>query len=121
MRDIAIWRLELFDELRTIANRSELEQLWSGVNPNAISSYQEEVEHVFSDFDIDGFLSLDPKQNGLTPPQLLALRRFRDEFSNYVDYTNREYKGKPDFRVVLADSQWARIMFLAQEFVALID
>jgi hypothetical protein len=123
MRDIAIWRNELIDELRTIGNRKELEQLWSETGPNAtaISSYPEEVEHVFSDFDIDGFLSLDLKQSGLTPSQSLALHQFRDEFSKFVDYTNREHHGMPDYRTVLADPRWARIMALAKEFITLID
>ena len=121
MRDIPTWRKELFDEIRTISNRNELEQLWMGTDLKFCSSYSEEVEHIFDDFNIRGFLSLKSEQSGLTPTQRLMLQKFCDEFTNYVQYTNREHKGMPDPEVVLSDPRWSRIISLAQAFVRLID
>jgi hypothetical protein len=120
MMDAATWRKELFDEIRTIANRSDLEQLWSGKNPMAISSYDEEVAHVFDDYNIDGFIARCAASDWLSAAQLSALKTFRDEFASYVDFTNRTSEGKSDYRIILADPRWIRIMSLAEEFVSLI-
>jgi hypothetical protein len=121
MRDAATWRKSLFDEIRTIASRSEIERLWSGKDPLAISSYQEEVAHVFDDFDADGFIAMASTKNWLDNAQLTALRDFRDEFASYVIDTNREFGGQPDYQVVLADPRWTQIMSLADTFISLID
>jgi len=119
--DFEGWRNELISEIRVISKRSEIEKLWSGIEPKRISSYEEEVAHVFSDYDIDGFLSLDEGKTGLTPLQTAALRKFRDSFHKYVGFTNKEYNGLPDYRLILEDPKWDSIMKLAAEFISMIE
>jgi hypothetical protein len=117
MRDIDIWRNELFDVVCTIANRNELEALWLGRNPSQISSYEEEVAHVFNDYEIDAFLDLDPTVSGATRPQIEALRGFRDTFREFVTHVTHSYGQTPDPRAILADNGWAEVQRRAEIFV----
>jgi hypothetical protein len=62
MRDHTIWRNELISVIRTISDINKLERLWSGINPHEISSFSEEVAHVFDDYSINYFIWLDLKK-----------------------------------------------------------
>ena|SRR5438105_14876833 len=121
MRDYEIWRTELFSEIRTIANESELKRLWSGVDPKAISSFAEEVAHVFDDFDIDGFIAAGTNNAKLRYEQFEALRRFRDRFAEYIDRLRPTPLTSIDHKRVLNDPQWSEVTNAAREFVTLLD
>lgn len=121
MRDHEIWRSELVDEIRTLANVDELKRLWAGLDPHAISSFAEEVAHVFDDYDIDGFIAAGPNQAKLQTEQFEALRRFRDRFAAYVDTLAPTSLTLIDYNAVLADPQWSEVTEAAREFIALFD
>ena len=116
MRNIDTWRDELFSEIRTLANPFELNRLWSGVDGRNISSFAEEVEHIFSDYDIDGFLFLDQAHTTLTQEQALALRSFRDAFSKYVERLPIPVSSVRS-KDVLIDPAWNAVMQAARNFV----
>ena len=120
MMDHATWRRELFDEIRTIADRKELEDLWFGKDSTAISSYEEEVAHVFDDYDIDGFIERSAAERWLVPTQLDALRNFRDTFANFVRDTRMKFGEKVDPHIILNDPKWAKVMSAAKDFITLI-
>jgi len=121
MRDHEIWRSELFSEIRTIANAGELKRLWSGLDPHAISSFAEEVAHVFDDYDIDGFIAAAPDEVRLNLVQFGALRRFRDRFAVYLDGLAPRPLTCIDHETILADPQWGEVTKAAREFIALLD
>ena len=121
MRDHEIWRSELVGEIRTIANASELKRLWSGLDPHAISSFAEEVAHVFDDYDIDGFITAGPSKAKLHLEQFGALRRFRDRFAAYIDWVAPTPLTSIDHQTVLADPQWGDVTQAAREFIELLD
>ncbi|HZZ91130.1 MAG TPA: hypothetical protein VFE23_01120 [Usitatibacter sp.] len=120
MRDAKIWRDELFSEIRTISNRFELNRLWSGVDKKWVSSFAEEVEHVFSDFDIDAFLAADQSVTQLTPDQLAALRAFRDALASYVSKLSRP-TSRISYQDVLLDPAWEPVMRAAANFAQMVD
>lgn len=117
MRDIDIWRHELFDVVCTIANPEEIRVLWLGEDPSAISSYEEEVAHVFHDYEIDAFLELEPVVSGITSEQLEALRNFRDAFREFVSYVYRIYGSTPSPQQILDDKKWNEVQKLASKFI----
>jgi hypothetical protein len=121
MRDYEIWRTELVSEIRTIANADELKRLWSGLEPHAISSFAEEVAHVFDDYDIDGFIAAEPNKAKLNIEQFAALRRFRDRFAAYVDGMVPAPLTAIDHETVLADPKWGEVTRTALEFIVLLD
>ncbi len=121
MRDHAIWRSELVGEIRTIANAGELKRLWSGLDPDAISSFAEEVAHIFDDYDIDGFIAAGPDKAKLHPEQLGALRRFRDRFAAYIDGVAPTPLTSINHETILADPHWGEVTKVAREFVSLFD
>lgn len=121
MRDHETWRSELIGEIRTIADSSELKRLWSGVDPQAISSFAEEVAHVFDDYDIDGFIAAGPSKAQLHPEQFAALRRFRDRFAAYIDGVAPTPLTSIDHQTVLTDPKWGGVTEAAREFVDLLD
>ena len=121
MRDHEIWRRVLVSEIRTIANDGELKRLWSGLDPHAISSFAEEVAHVFDDFDIDGFVTAGPGKAKLHLEQFDALRRFRDRFAAYIDGMAPASLISINQETVLADPQWGEVTGAAREFIALLD
>lgn len=116
MRDAKIWRDELFSEIKTISNRFELNRLWSGLDKRSVSSFAEEVEHVFSDYDIDGFLVAGQAVTQLNQGQLDALRAFRDAFAAYLSGLHRPSSGVTS-RDVLLDPNWEPVMYAAARFV----
>ena len=116
MKDHEIWRSELVSEIRTIANAGELKRLWSGLDPHAISSFAEEVTHVFDDYDIDGFIAAGPDKAKLQLEQFGALRRFRDQFAAYIDGVAPTPLASINHEKVLADPQWGEVTELAREF-----
>jgi hypothetical protein len=120
MRDAKIWREELFSEIRTLANRFELNRLWSGSDKNYVSSFAEEVEHVFSDYDINAFISADRSVTQLRAEQLEALRQFRDALSSYV--AGLALPGSSvNSRDVLLDPNWEPVMDAAARFIRMLD
>ncbi len=121
MNDMDVWRRELIDEVRTIANHQMLERLWLGEDPHEVSSYLEEVAHIFDDYDINGFLLRSTDETRLTPQQFAALRRFRDEMAHYVSQIKNEYSNAPDNEFVLSDPRWKNVMKLAQDFMGAIE
>jgi hypothetical protein len=121
MRDSTIWRQELIDEVRTLADRHKLERLWSGSDPCAISSFAEEVAHVFDDYDIDAFLKIALRNNLLSGSQLQALHAFRDVFSAFVDRFGNQRLTDVSARRVLDDPRWLDVMSAARNFVNLTD
>ena len=121
MRDYEIWRRELVSEIRTIANAGELKRLWSALDPHAISSFAEEVAHVFDDYDIDGFIAAGPNKVKLHLEQFGALRRFRDRFAAYIDGVAPTLLTSIDHKTVLADPQWGEVTEAAREFIALLE
>lgn len=121
MRHHETWRSELVSEIRTIANAGELKRLWSGLDPHAISSFAEEVAHVFDDHDIDGFIAAGPGNAKLNLEQFDALRRFRDRFAAYIDGVAPTPITSIDHQTVLADPQWGEVTEAAREFIALLD
>jgi len=121
MRDHEIWRSELVSEIRTIANDGELKRLWSGLDPRVISSFAEEVAHVFDDFDIDGFITAGPSKAKLHLEQFGALRRFRDRFAAYINGVAPTPLTSIDHETVIADPQWGEVTEAAREFIALLD
>lgn len=121
MRNIEIWRNELFDEIRTIANPMALQKLWSGSDPCSISSFEEEVAHVFDDYDIDGFIAHGLVVSKLNSMQFSSLCKFRDIFSAYVDEVASIRSASIDYVAILADPRWREVMSAAFEFVELLD
>lgn len=121
MRNHATWRSELFSEIRTIANADELKRLWSGLDEHGISSFAEEIAHVFDDYDIDGFIAAGPDRARLQPNQFGALRRFRDQFAVYIAGLAPAALTTINHERVLSDPQWGEVTRLAREFVALLD
>jgi hypothetical protein len=121
MRDHTIWRNELISVIRTISDVNELERLWFGINPREISSFAEEVAHVFDDYSIDDFILAGPQKAVLTTEQFDALCRFRDKFFHYI----REIALRPftsvDYKKILADPEWHEVIKAAQEFITLLD
>lgn len=120
MRDRKTWRSELLDEIRTLASNEELRRLWSGKDPTAVSSFAEEVAHVFDDFDIDGFIAAGAAEGNLTEEQFSALRRFRDKFAEYVALHRAHDLGTIGHEAVLADPRWKEVELAAGHFVALL-
>jgi hypothetical protein len=111
-----VWRAELFDEIRTIADPVELRSLWLGHNPDRISSFREEVAHVFDDLDIDGFLRLDSRETGMSSDMREILVSFRDAFSALI--RELSVNGFPaDDRVILDDPRFMNVSRLARRFV----
>jgi hypothetical protein len=121
MRDIKIWKKELFSEICTIADLEELENLWSGKNKTAISSFSEEVSHVFDDYDIDGLIAKGANEIGLTSDQFNALCRFRDQFLSYINSAPQGNSAHPNYLDVLKDPKWIAVSKAAQEFSVLLD
>jgi hypothetical protein len=117
MKNQAVWREELFSEIRTIANESELEALWLGLDSNATSSFAEEVAHIFDDYDINGFISLGANEIGLQASQLQALCRFRDLLSDYVDQMRPININSIDPNLVLNDPRWKAVVVSAADFI----
>jgi hypothetical protein len=120
MRNIEIWRSELVSEIRTIADSSELRRLWSGRSPQKISSFAEEVAHIFDDYDIDGFIAQGPSRAGLNSTQFSALCRFRDRFSYFLEGMAPGAATSVAHEQVLADPKWHDVMKAASEFTKLI-
>ena len=112
--DALTWKAELIDEVRTLSNLKELETLWLGKDPHRISSFTEEVAHVFADLDIDSFLALDPTVVGLSEIQRQSLIQFRDALSDYVDATKHVHR---DDKAILEDPSFRRITGLADLFI----
>jgi hypothetical protein len=121
MRDRAIWKSELISEIRTIADDAELSRLWSGADPSSISSFVEEVTHVFDDYDIDGFIRTGADSGVLNPDQFVALRSFRDRFATYIDVLGPKLLGSISHESVLRDPLWGAVTTAAREFIALLD
>lgn len=112
--DPDVWRAELIDELRTIADLQELESLWLGNDQAKISSFTEEVVHVFDDLDIDAFLALKSSDTDLSPRQRQTLVMFRDAL---LDYVNATRSTRPDAPSVLADPRFRHVSALARQFL----
>lgn len=121
MRDHDIWRAELFSEIRTIANADEIRRLWSGLDAHAISSFAEEVAHVFNDYDIDGFIDAGCHKAQLNLDQFRALRKFRNQLASCVDEMAATPLALIDHQAVLASLGWGEVTESAREFVALLD
>ena len=121
MRDHQLWRSELVSEIRTIADDGELKRLWSGLDPHGISSFAEEVAHVFDDYDIDGFIAAGPSTAKLHLDQFGALRRFRDRFAAYIDGLAPTPLTSINHETVLADPHWGEVTDAARQFIALLD
>lgn len=121
MRDHEIWRSELISEIRTIANEAELKQLWSGLDPHSISSFTEEVTHIFDDYDIDGFIAGGLDKAKLHLGQFGALCKFRDRFATYIDGAAPKPLTSISYETVLADPQWSKVTQAAREFITLLD
>jgi hypothetical protein len=121
MRDHTIWRNELICEIRTIADIDELERLWFGINPREISSFAEEVAHVFDDYSIDDFILAGPQKAVLNIEQFDALCRFRDRFSRYIDEMASRSLAFIDDKKIIIDPQWHEVIKAAQEFITLLD
>jgi len=117
--NVSTWKAELIDELRTFSNLEELERLWLGKDPQIISSFTEEVAHVFDDLDIDGFLALDPASIGFSEIQRQYLMEFRDALSNYVELMKRVRRTND--KAILDDPSFQRITTLADHFVRQLD
>ena len=121
MRDHDIWCSELVSEIRTIADTSELKRLWSGADPRSVSSFAEEVAHVFDDYDINGFIAAGAGVGKLHHEQLDALVRFRDRFAAYIDRLAPTPLVAIGYERVLGDPQWGDVTNAAREFIALLD
>jgi hypothetical protein len=121
MRDHRIWRRELIDEIRTIADVEELERLWSGTDPSSISSFAEEVAHVFDDYDLNGFITAGALLGRLRSEQFDALVRFRDHFAAYIDQLSPTPLTSIERERILGDPKWGQVTNAAREFIALID
>lgn len=121
MKDHEIWRSELCSEIRTIADEGELRRLWSGDDPNAISSLAEEVAHIFDDYNIEGFIATGPARARLDLEQFGALRKFRDEFATYIDGAAPKSLALIDHEQALVDPRWISVMNAAREFIVLLD
>jgi hypothetical protein len=121
MKDHEIWRTELFSEIRTIADASELRRLWSGKDAHQISSFAEEVAHVFDDFDIDGFIAAGPEKAKLRPEQFDALCKFRNFFSIYIDSKASMTLTTVDHESILSDPNWKEVTKAASEFISSIN
>jgi hypothetical protein len=121
MKGHEIWRRELFDEIRSIADEDELRRLWSGMSSHAISSFAEEVAHVFDDYDIDGFIECGSAQAKLHLDQFDALRRCRDLFAIYIESVAPASVTSINYEKVLADPQWRSVAEAARAFIFLLD
>lgn len=119
--DALTWKTELTDELRTFANPDELELLWLSGNSERISSFSEEVAHVFDDLDIDAFLALSPNDTGLSNAQQRYLLDFRNALSAYVDQLKSMKRPRPSDKEILEDLDFKRITALARRFVEEIE
>lgn len=118
MRDLTIWRAELIDEIRTIADLDGLQRLWLGKDEGAISSFEEEVAHIFDDYQIDDFLRLPKESTKLSAEQTSALVRFRDCFSSFL--ASPRAKPYAD-REILKDPKWHEVVTRAKEFIDRVD
>jgi hypothetical protein len=121
MRDHDIWRSELINEIRTIANPNELKRLWSGADSHLISSFAEEVAHVFDDYDIDGFIASGQYKAKLDLEQFVALQKFRDLFAEFVNKMAPMPLTSIAHETVLADQHWSGVSNAAREFITLLD
>lgn len=121
MRNYEIWRSELISEIRTIADASQLKSLWSGADPRSVSSFAEEVAHVFDDYDIDGFIAIGMDKGKLRLEQFNALIRFRDRFVAYLDELEPTPLVSINYERILSDPQWGDVTNAAGAFIALID
>jgi hypothetical protein len=121
MRDYQIWHDELVSEVRTISDATELERLWSARESDSVSSFAEDVAHVFDDFDIDGFLSDEKCRARFNGGQLEALRMFRDKFARYVDLLRPGQLATIDYKRVLDDPKWSEVVGAAHAFIELYD
>lgn len=120
MRDHNNWRGELISEIRTIADANELRRLWSGVDPQSISSFAEEVSHVFDDYDIDGFIAAGADKAKLRLDQFQALRKFRDQFAAYIRGLSPTPLTSIRHEQILGNPQWREVTKSAHEFIALL-
>ena len=120
MRDHNNWRSELISEIRTIADTNELRRLWSGAEPQSISSFAEEVSHVFDDYDIDGFIAAGVDKSKLRLDQFEALGKFRDQFAAYI----RGWSSTPLTSIrheqILGDPRWHEVTKSACDFIGLL-
>ena len=121
MRDHEVWRYELISEIRTIADEAELRRLWTGVNPRSISSFAEEVAHIFSDYDIDGFIEAGADEGKLSSAQFAALQRFRDRFAAYLNEIAPMPLASISHESILGDRRWGQVIKTAREFIALVE
>jgi hypothetical protein len=121
MRNIEIWRHELFVTIRAISDSVGMRRLWLGLEPGAISSFAEEVAHVFHDFDIDGLIKLGPEGARLNLKQFSALCEFRDQLRMYVNGVPTRPLTLVDPITVLDDPKWEEVVRAARKFVSLLD
>jgi len=121
MKDANTWRGELISEIRTIANPEKLARLWYGKDGLEISSFSEEVAHVFDDYDIDGFLAQDLALSQLNEAQHVALQDFRDRFSDFIDRLGNRNVSAIDPKEILDNPGWSLVVEKARRFLQLID
>jgi hypothetical protein len=117
MRDLNIWRSELISEISTISSMSELKRLWSGHDVNEVSSFSEEVAHIFDDYDINGFIDNGPFKAEMNAAQFDALCEFRHQFSDYVDRFTAEQITTMDHDAIFSDPKWLKVIAAAYAFI----
>jgi len=118
MRDPDTWRTELISEIRTISNTVELRDLWRG-RGGGISSFAEEVSHVFDDYDIDAYLA-DRAAIDLSDDQARTLKEFRDHFSTFIA-SCRQPLHLVSSDEILAQPGWHQVCEAARKFIQAVD
>ncbi|MEZ5824988.1 MAG: hypothetical protein R3C97_09670 [Geminicoccaceae bacterium] len=115
--NIDIWRNELFDIIKAISNKDELQMLWYGSNRDMISSYDEDLEHLFGLYNIEKFALLNEHESKINKSQNNLLKTFIKEIDNFEKARKLDPSDfSPDI-VLINSSEWKVVMHAAKRFI----
>jgi hypothetical protein len=107
------WFDNVYDILKRYSDIEEQKEVWLWLNPNKVSSYDEDLCMLFDDNDFEEFI-LEWKKEGLDKKTLREMIVFRDVLNFYNK--NIHQQGWHDEKV-LKDPEWQKIVNQAKKVI----